>query len=79
MEGSSVPKEFKPYQFSIPTLPKRTYTYLKEDICAAHDVTPWHAVLMALKALSNLDEAQQRSIRDEMLKKYPYPGSPSCR
>ena len=66
------------YQFSIPNLPKRTYLYVKE-LSEIHEVTFWHVMLMALKALSHLSEEQQALLKVEIVKKYPYPGSPSCR
>lgn len=75
----SVQGDKRAFQFAIPSLPKRTYRFLKEEICAVHEVSPWHAVLMALKALSNLSEEEREAIKAEMVKKYPYPGSMSCR
>ncbi len=66
------------WQFSIPTLPKSVYTFVKE-FGEDEEVSHWHTVLIALLVLARLPAEQRESVKAEILKKFPYPGARSCR
>ena len=73
-----MPSDRSTWQFKIPTLPKRVYVFVKE-FSESEDVSYWHLILMAIRLLSRLPEEERATLKAEILKKYPYPGSESCR
>ncbi len=68
----------KQWQFSIPSLPKQVYSFVKE-FGAEEEVSSWHLILMALLLLARLPTDQREALKGEITKKFPYPGSKSCR
>lgn len=70
--------EPKRWQFAVPSLPKKVYSFVQE-FSGDEGVSYWHTVLMGLLLLARLPTEDREALKEEVTKKFPYPGSKSCR